>query len=70
MSEVRTDPENQSTVTTTANEDDSEPRRLLHECPLPELRAFVSFYGRIAHGPFVEQSRKILAWANDVELVR
>ena len=49
-------------------------KRLLHDlvwaCPLPELRAFVGFFVRISQANQVEQGRKLLAWADDVELMR
>ena len=43
---------------------------LLWACPLPELRAFVGFFVRIAQSNQAEQGRKLLAWADDAELMR
>lgn len=43
---------------------------LVWACPLVELRAFVGFYARIAHGDHGVEAQKILAWANDLELMR
>ena len=43
---------------------------LLWACPLPEMRAFVHFFGRIAQGPHIAQAEAIRGWAKDVELMR